>query len=167
MIRWKDTDYYVTIDGKIWSEKSQKFLKPQKHKKGYLSVSLRYDNKTHTELVHIMVAKCYIPNPDNKPIINHKDCNKHNPHSNNLEWSTQLENSRHASANGLLNIKTSCGSTNGNATKVEYFDGNNWIKFDTVVQASQALNISRPAISRCLIGRSKTCAGYKWRYTTI
>ena len=165
MIRWKDTEYFVTEDGRIWSEKSQRFLKPQNHKRGYLTVTLRYNGSSHTELIHLMVAKCFIPNPDNKPMVNHRDGNKHNPKASNLEWVTQSENTRHASENGLLNIKPSYGKDNGNAKSIEAYKSDGTVlEFDTVSDASKVVGVSRPAISRCLIGKNKTSGGYMWRY---
>ena len=49
-----------------------------------------------------MVAEAFLPNPDNKPQINHKDGNPLNNHVDNLEWADNFENMRHAQDNGLL-----------------------------------------------------------------
>lgn len=53
--------------------------------------------------LHRLVALAFVPNPDNKPFINHKDCNSFNNHFSNLEWCTHQENMDHAKDNGLLN----------------------------------------------------------------
>lgn len=60
-------------------------------------------------LVHRLVAKAFIPNPENKPQINHIDANKLNANVSNLEWTTQKENMRHA-----VNIGTKIGALKGN-----------------------------------------------------
>lgn len=54
--------------------------------------------------IHRMVAEVFVCNPDNKPEVNHKDCNKSNPHFKNLEWCTRLENMEHAILNGRIPV---------------------------------------------------------------
>lgn len=89
-------------------------LKPGSNKKGYWSVALsRFDESlrksdTKTIAVHRLVAMAFIGNPENKPSVNHIDCNKKNNCVSNLEWSTQKENVAHAKINNK--IKTGDGS---------------------------------------------------------
>ena len=59
---------------------------------GYVYIALRKNNKTKMFLLHRLVAQLFIPNIDNKPCINHIDCNRQNNMVNNLEWCTQKEN---------------------------------------------------------------------------
>ena len=69
----------------------------------YLKVPLcRGKNDEKVFFVHILVAKTFIPNPENKKIVNHKDGNKTNNHVENLEWVTQSENLKHAYQIGLV-----------------------------------------------------------------
>lgn len=67
---------------------------------GYLSVSLHKDGKDKVFRVHRLVASAFIPNPDNKLEVNHKDLDKTNNHVDNLEWVTRSENEKHAYATG-------------------------------------------------------------------
>ena len=68
---------------------------------GYLGVSLWRGNQGETHYVHRLVAEAHVPNPDDKPEVNHKDGVRTNPHSSNLEWCTRLENVEHAIQTGL------------------------------------------------------------------
>lgn len=68
----------------------------------YLRVTLSDNGKTVRVPIHVLVAQSFIPNPDNKPFVNHKDLDKRNNNVSNLEWCTQSENAQHAYLNGVL-----------------------------------------------------------------
>lgn len=79
----------------------EKILK-QTNSNGYLRITLKhYGKKQKSHRVHRLVALEFIPNPNKKPQINHKDGNKSNNHIDNLEWVTCKENIKHAWENGL------------------------------------------------------------------
>ena len=82
--------------------KKGKRLQPETTGCGYLRVLLidREGKRSHLS-VHRIVAKAYIPNPNNLPQVNHKDGNKRNNHISNLEWCTSQQNNVHALENGL------------------------------------------------------------------
>lgn len=106
---WRDVVGYeehfqVSNKGRIFSKRTNKILALGVNKKGYSVLSTRIGGRNgicKCFRVHILVAKAFIPNPHNKPIVNHKDGNKLNNEDWNLEWATYSENSKHAYENGL------------------------------------------------------------------
>jgi hypothetical protein len=100
MKQYKNTNYFVTTDGMIWSTKTKMFLKGQKTKRGYLQVSI-LTPKYKKLLVHRIVAETYIENPMNKATVNHKNLDKIDNRVENLEWLTIKENLEHAYKNGI------------------------------------------------------------------
>ncbi|MBQ3444471.1 MAG: NUMOD4 motif-containing HNH endonuclease [Selenomonadaceae bacterium] len=91
----------------------RRILKWSISEKGYAMVTMCNKSTKKAVPVHVLVAKAFIPNPENKPEVNHKDGNKLNNHVNNLEWVTGKENVRHAWRNGLVKQKN--GTENHNA----------------------------------------------------
>ncbi|MFA5431995.1 MAG: endodeoxyribonuclease [Candidatus Paceibacterota bacterium] len=98
------TDYSVSNCGNIYSNKFNKRikLKPNKIKGGYLIVRLYVDGVMYDRLVSVLVGEYFVPNPDNKPQINHKNGNKLINNDWNLEWTSQSENIQHAYKTGLM-----------------------------------------------------------------
>lgn len=99
-MRYKDYDlnnnYVIYDNGMIFSKKRGIFLKIHSDKKGYQVVGLTINGKQVTKRVHRLVANAFIPNPENKPQVNHIDKNKSNNDVSNLEWVTASENMIHA-----------------------------------------------------------------------
>jgi hypothetical protein len=100
--------YFVSNLGRIKSLKGSKeiILKPATLKKGYLIVGVRQSGVSRSFRVHRLVAAAFIPNPDNKPQVNHIDGDKLNNCVSNLEWCSNRENVVHAFASGLVNRDT-------------------------------------------------------------
>jgi hypothetical protein len=93
MKQYLDTPYFVSESGGIFRDGKE--LKGGKTPKGYQKHLLNYNGNRITISTHKLVATCYVPNPENKPQINHIDGDKFNNHYTNLEWVTNKENSEH------------------------------------------------------------------------
>lgn len=77
----------------------EKYITQHDNGNGYLFVNLYKHNKSKREYVHRLVAMAFIPNPENKPTVNHKDEDKQNNHVDNLEWMTYKENNNYGTHN--------------------------------------------------------------------
>lgn len=97
--------YNEGLIGKKYFDSKERILKPSTISKGYKGITLTKDKKRYSKKVHRLVAETFIPNPENKPQVNHIDCNKENNRIDNLEWCTNSENQIHAFKNGLNSSK--------------------------------------------------------------
>lgn len=140
----------------------EKILKEFDSKKGYKLVKLYKDNKKYTKKIHRLVAETFIPNPENKPQVNHIDGNKSNNCVTNLEWNTCKENICHAVNNNLIKIKI--GKDNPLSKKVYQYDlkGNFIKKWNSVTEAQNTLKITN--ISSVCNNKRKCAGGYIWKY---
>lgn len=91
MYKRLDSNYEVSSEGEVRNIKTGNILKG-KYKNGYKHVNLSYGKIKKTCQVHGLAASLFIPNPDNYPVINHKDENPSNNRAENLEWCTQSYN---------------------------------------------------------------------------
>lgn len=132
-----------------------RILKQQTDYKGYKRVKTMYGTKK----VHRLIAEAFLPNPENKPQVNHKDGNKLNNNIDNLEWCTNGENQIHAFKMGLQHINAECLKK-----KVIQYDMNmNFIKeWESIAEAQKELKLYH--ISDCCRGIRHHCGNYKWRY---
>jgi len=96
---------------------TNKIMKHFINENGYCQISLCHNGKYAMYSIHRSVALAFIPNPENKPEVNHKDGDKQNNHVDNLEWATESENIKHAWDTGLCKPKN--GVDNGNSVLTE------------------------------------------------
>lgn len=87
--------YYVNKEGKIFSAKTQIYMKLSKSKAGYLQFGITHKGKLKFIMVHKAVACTFLENPNDYPIIHHKDHDKTNNSVDNLEWCTHRNNSNY------------------------------------------------------------------------
>ena len=171
---WKDVkgyegQYKVSNLGNV---KSLKYLHHNKEaiikggikKTGYRQVILSKNYKNKYVSVHRLVAEAFIPNPLNKPQINHINGNKLDNRVGNLEWCTGSENVIHAYKTGLQIPKTA--ENNLYSKKVNQYDMNNNLirKYYAVREAARVNKLNPRDISKCCQGKRKQVGGYIWRF---
>jgi len=153
----------------------ERILKPFIDTRGYISVGLTVDNKTKFKRVHRMLAEAFISNPNNYPVINHKNGDKTDYRLDNLEWCTQKYNSIHAVKTGLKKVtekqlmatrKNVLIAHEKNKKKVNQLDLNgSYIRtWNSMKEIQKEMHIHYQSISNCCLGKNKTAYGFKWEY---
>lgn len=98
----KGLDHHtVTEHGVVTNQKTGTVLTPNIRKNGYYLMTIWEQNKCYKKYLHRILAEAFIPNPEHKRTVNHKDGNKLNNNLSNLEWATHSENISHAHRTGL------------------------------------------------------------------
>lgn len=134
-------------------------------KHGYHQVSLKYNGKTSTQLIHRLMALAFLDNPENYPCVNHKDGDKANNILSNIEWCTYSENITHAISTGLLEIASGRKSLNNKPIIQLDLDGNKINEYYSATKASKYTGLSRSNICRSARD-NKTAGGFAWVYSS-
>lgn len=141
--------YAVTKGGFIKSLIGNAYLKPCVLKSGYKAVNLYKDKKGNTTTVHRLVAKAFIPNPNNYPCVNHINGCKTDNRVTNLEWCDYAHNAKEAFKIGLRFPRTS-----NPACRKPVIDEATGIIYHSLTEASKQLGIRAQTLSKYLLGVS-------------
>lgn len=161
---WKDVVGYenyfqVSNTGKIFSKRTNKQLKTFVHINGYIVFASKIGGRKGKAIclkVHVLVARAFIENPENKKTVNHKDGVKTNNHVNNLEWATHSEQMLHAFSTGLKKNKTSVHNSCSSLSKEDViFIKTHHIPYHEIYSArnlGKRFGVSHKTISRVVYG---------------
>lgn len=168
-IEWKDTyiygeQYQVSQTGLVRNKVTGHILTSQKDNKGYLRVRLSLHDKKVSAKVHRLVAVAFIPNPDNKPQVNHKDTNKCNNNVRNLEWVTNGENQLHAYKTGLNYVTGKAGRKKKPVCKLDLITGEVIETYKSLAEAGRKNGVHDTNIHKVLTKQRKSCGGFGWKY---
>lgn len=167
--------YEVSTYGNVRNKDTKKNLKCCLNG-GYLSVCLQTDEgKKKTYMVHRLVALQFIPNPENKYTVNHKDHNKSNNNINNLEWATIKEQNRHKrkvsrEVQRLIGSRKVWRINKDTGEKIELYetmtDAAKWLFDNNLTRIKEFNNGNNIRSKICTVCRKrrKTAYGFKWEY---
>ena len=163
-----EKQYFISSCGKVCNI-HYKELRPHPDKDGYLKVRLWDGVRYHNRFVHRLVAQVFVPNPMNKPQVNHKDGNKKNNNIDNLEWVTQSENMRHCfdvlgHKAGHWNKGRIGKDSNRSKIVLQIKNGVVVAKFYGCMEAQRKTGVHFGSISNACLGKTKTAGGYQWKY---
>lgn len=174
--------YTISRSGNVYSLTKHVNLSPRLGRSGYMEVRLKKDGKVSHKSLHRLLAIAFIPNPENKPCIDHIDGNRMNNKIENLRWCTSKENSNNPVSLRKLSEAVKLSYTKGRKPMplsaiqkrnvghykpvVQYtLDGNYIKQWCSIKEAAESLGISRSQISEACIGkRVKTAKGFLFKW---
>lgn len=143
-------NYDVFEDGRVFSHKSQIYLKPQNNGNGYLKVHLYKNGKMYQRYVHLLVAATFIPNPSKMKYVDHVDRNKSNNDITNLRWCSAQENTANTAGKPRYSVSRK-GATHYEES-IKSLVRNDFNTGLTVSELSLKYNVPRQTISGWIRG---------------
>ena len=189
-VKGYEGQYAITSCGKVWSYKSKKFLAVDYDDKGYARVEIWKNGKRKKCRVHRLVAEAYIPNPENKPQVNHLNEVKTANYVSNLVWATAEENINYGTHNERVSKSMKKYMSNPKhrehiSNKMKEYMSNPAHRenvrqkvskpvycveldrvFESQKEAAAELGIHQNNLSLCCNGKLKTTGGLHWRFAT-
>ena len=189
-VKWKPVyiapeNFLISNDGRLYNIKTKRLLKPRLNKTGYLKYHLSVNGKRYNISAHRLVAIAFIPNPENKATVNHKNEDKTDNRVENLEWMTNAEQNVYGTrlerARKHTDYKARTIDYKSVALKHDYTKQNMcnrkrvgvWKilynellyvgEFSTQRDASKYTNVSPGKISQCVNGYKKSCKGFVFK----
>lgn len=160
---WKDIEgyeglYAVSNLGNVKNTMKNQVLKLETVRRGYKAVYLQKNGHRKHCYVHILVANAFVPNPENCPLVNHKDENPANNSAENLEWCTYQYNNTYKDTHLKKALKQ--------GYKVFQYDntGNLVNTYNSTGEAARALKKSKGNIASCCGNKKFTAYGFAWSY---
>ena len=142
-----------------------KQMKQTMHDKGYKVVSLTKDGKTKSKFVHRLVAEAFLDNPDDLPMVNHKDEDGTNNLIDNLEWCTREYNVNYGAAKERRAKKIRGRESKKRKPVLQYdLEGNFVARHSSVADAANIVGCSTNEISKVCLGKRKTAKGFVWKH---
>lgn len=145
-------NYLASLDGRIYSLYSNKFLKQDINKYGYPQIALTKNGKLKTFTVHKLIAETYLNKTDERKYVNHIDGNKQNNMLCNLEYVSFKENIKHAWDNNLYENTRLSSLTKANKIVL---DINTGIYYNSLIEASKYYSYRYKTLVHMLSGHSK------------
>lgn len=142
----------------------EKILVPIVNNGGYLYVNLYKNGKMKNMLVHRLVAMAFIPNPENKPQVNHLDEVKTNNVVENLEWCSAQENANYGTRTARVVQNNKYPKLGDSPIAKSVFCEELNKTFDCITSAGKELGVNSVSISQVCKGKRKTAGGFHWRY---
>lgn len=156
--------YSVTSNGIVRNDRTGHLLKPVVSNSGYYCVKLWDGGKTKNSFVHRLVALAFVPNPDQKPEVNHIDGDKTNNAASNLEWVTGVENKRHCrEVLGKINRNPNTEAAH-NACKKRVRCLDTGVEYESITTAAKSIGVSQGSLSAHLLGWNHSCKGMRFEY---
>lgn len=151
------TNYSVSDLGEIRKDTNDYIMKPY-IQNGYAHVTLQINKKSKRFNIHRLVAIAFIPNPENKPYVNHIDGDKTNNCVKNLEWVTAAENAQHA-------VRTGLRQPSRERAVVQFsLNGQKIREYKSLSEAARITDSSVAKISICCQRKRDQHNGFQWRY---